>query len=44
MVSHSRVLITGMNGFTGVHLSKALTIQGFECITLGCDLLNRNFD
>jgi GDP-6-deoxy-D-talose 4-dehydrogenase len=38
---HSKVLITGMNGFTGVHLAKALSTNSFTCMDLGCDLLNR---
>ena len=42
MEPHSKVLITGMDGFTGGHLAKILSESGFECVGLGCDLLDRN--
>ena len=42
MEPHSKVLITGMNGFTGEQLAKVLSESGFECVGLGCDLLDRN--
>lgn len=41
MASHSKVLITGINGFTGVHLRRLLSDDGFECVGLDCDLRNR---
>ena len=41
MVIHSRVLITGIRGFTGKHLSELLQSYGFECVSLGCDLVDR---
>lgn len=42
MEPHSKVLVTGMNGFTGEHLTKALLEKGFECVGLKCNLLDRN--
>ncbi len=41
MAIHSRVLITGISGFTGQHLSDLLLNYGFECVSLGCDLVDR---
>tara|TARA_B100000900_G_C20595946_1_gene723408 strand:- start:70 stop:927 length:858 start_codon:yes stop_codon:yes gene_type:complete len=42
MEPHSKVLITGMDGFTGEHLAKVLLESGFECVGLRCNLLDRN--
>ena len=36
---HSKVLITGMSGFTGIYLSKTLE-KDYECFDLGCNLLD----
>jgi len=41
MGHHSRVLITGLEGFTGYHLKNVLSEHGFECVGLNCDLLDR---
>lgn len=41
MGHHSRVLVTGLDGFTGYHLKNVLTEHGFECVGLNCDLLDR---
>lgn len=41
-VSHSKVLITGSEGFTGIHLSQFLIQQGFEVVGLKSDLVDRN--
>jgi len=42
MAFHSRVLVTGSEGFTGIHLRKLLGESGFECFGLDCDLLDRD--
>lgn len=39
---HSKVLITGIEGFTGVHLSRYLSSEGFDVVGLKSDLTNRN--
>ncbi len=39
--SHSKVLITGLEGFTGQHLGSFLTRAGFEVVGLKCDLTDR---
>jgi nucleoside-diphosphate-sugar epimerase len=41
MDRHSKVLITGLGGFTGYHLKNILSQYGFECVGLDCDLLDR---
>jgi nucleoside-diphosphate-sugar epimerase len=41
MANLSKVLITGIDGFTGVHLSNLLSEHGFECVGLGCDLRDK---
>jgi nucleoside-diphosphate-sugar epimerase len=38
--SHSRVLITGADGFTGVHLAKFLRGNGYSVFPLSADLLD----
>lgn len=35
-----KVLITGMDGFTGRYLHTNFVTNGFECFSLGCDLLD----
>lgn len=40
-VSLSKVLITGLDGFTGQHLGSFLTQAGFEVVGLKCDLTDR---
>jgi nucleoside-diphosphate-sugar epimerase len=42
LASHSKVLITGLDGFTGQHLSKHLIDAGFSVIGLSSDLTNRD--
>lgn len=41
LASHSKVLITGLAGFTGQHLSRHLSQAGFEVVGLASDLTNR---
>ena len=41
MEARSKVLITGIDGFTGHHLSELLRSQGYECVALGCNLVDR---
>ncbi len=42
LASHSKVLITGLDGFTGQHLSNHLIDTGFSVIGLSSDLTNRD--
>lgn len=41
MDKYSKVLITGADGFTGRYLRITLAAHGFECLSLGCDLLDK---
>lgn len=38
----SRLLLTGFNGFTGVHLLREAAAQGFKCFALDADITNAN--
>lgn len=42
LASHSKVLITGLDGFTGQHLSRYLIDAGFSVSGLSSDLTNRD--
>jgi GDP-6-deoxy-D-talose 4-dehydrogenase len=41
MTDRSRVLVTGIKGFTGYHLNNLLSDHGFECVAIEGDLLDR---
>ena len=40
MALHSKVLITGYDGFTGRHLSKLLNINKYDCVGIQSDITN----
>ena len=40
MALHSKVLITGYDGFTGRHLSKLLKINKYDCVGIQSDITN----
>lgn len=40
-MNHSKVLVTGIDGFTGQHLSKNLLKSGFEVVGLNANIINR---
>lgn len=42
MAGPSRVLITGIDGFTGKHLAAELEGFGYDCVGIQSDLLNKN--
>ena len=41
MVCHSKVLITGAEGFTGRYLREDFDAHGYECVALQSDLLDQ---
>ena len=39
---HSKVLITGGDGFTGIYLANLLNSYGYKCHNLDCNILDKN--